>query len=151
MAHWDAALPFFATAVLVVVGQLSSAIVHQRLRGYFQEQINAAKVAVTTELTAESLAAGGDWAGDAVQAAATILLPVSGFFFLLKAHITRWEPAAYFGASAVSLILLLWVLAVSDPTTYSRKYRFLRLSIVNLIALALNVALGVAALFLAGR
>lgn len=133
---------------LVVIGQLASLVVERRLKCYFQEQIDAASLAVSSELTAESIARSSDWSSDAVQAASAVLLPTFGFFLLTEGHLSRWLPATYFGASVVAFVLLLWILSLDDPTTYGRKYRFLRLSLVNLISVALNTSLGIASLLL---
>jgi hypothetical protein len=149
VANWDAAFPFFAAALFVVIGQLTSALVRRRLRKYFEEQVEEGNVKVTSELTPASISKSADFSADATQIAGCVFLPVAGFIVLVQAHLSRWVPVAYFGTAAVALGLLLWILRVPDPTTYARKYKYLGLSIANLIALFLNVILAIGALLLA--
>jgi hypothetical protein len=147
-ANWDAASPFFAAALFVLIGQLTSALVRRRVRKYFEEQVEEGKVKVTSELAPASISMSGDFSADATQIAGCVFLPVAGFIVLVQAHLSRWVPAAYFGTAAVALGLLLWILRVPDPTTYARKYKYIGLSIANLIALSLNVILAIGALLL---
>jgi hypothetical protein len=152
--RYTAAIPFFGTALLLVVGQVVGRYVASRLEaeisGFFSEAVQSGaigKPVVHEELDPAVLRLRFEWGFDAIQAAVAIVAPVFGLA-LLPIDFRGNFPVILLLAVAATLVLLFVTLR-TEPGIYASRTIFKDkpwvLSQVTWVGAALNIACGVLA------
>jgi hypothetical protein len=155
--RYTAAIPFFGTALLLVVGAVVGRYVAYRLesdiRGFFSEAVQSGaigKPVVHEELDPPMLRMRFEWGFDAIQAAVAVVAPVFGLTLL---------PIDFGGNFPLLLLLvvaatvvLLFVTLRTEPAVYARRTllqeRPWALTQVTYVAVGLNLVCGVLAVAL---